>query len=174
MTREIKFRAWNMTGEIKMLKVRKLLWEIDSNDGIERLYFEGILPEEKPVYGIGCVHSGLGAADGSEESGWILMQYTGLHDKNGKEIYEGDIITYIQELCEYEKREVSPARDFVLGNYVVAWHEESAEWGLIYDWSNKQRISGGLGFWRKRVRSGKQENVMEVIGNIYENKELLS
>ena len=152
--REIKFRAWD--------KLKKSVHEVA---GIN--FVEGIVLLWKQT---GTARQTYAVEVDSIE----LMQYTGLHDKNGKEIYEGDIITYIQELCEYEKREVSPARDFVLGNYVVAWHEESAEWGLIYDWSNKQRISGGLGFWRKRVRSGKQENVMEVIGNIYENKELLS
>jgi hypothetical protein len=70
-----------------------------------------------------------------------LMQYTGLKDKNGKEIYEGDI-------CFIDN----------IQNFEVIWSR--------------------IGFWFKR-EDGElfvltpQNAWIEVIGNIYENPELL-
>jgi len=77
--REIKFRVW---------------------DGEEMHYRQGDLPHEFSIF------TGKWRNKGS----WcevnpdiILMQYTGLKDKNGKEIYEGDILKYdsehTQEVC---------------------------------------------------------------------------
>jgi hypothetical protein len=66
--REIKFRAWNN-------KNKKWLQEfaVDCRDG-------GVMP-----------HIASGTFDDNDENA-ILMQYSGLKDKNGKEIYEGDIV----------------------------------------------------------------------------------
>lgn len=78
-------------------------------------------------------------------TGWmtdrILMQYTGLKDKNGVEIYEGDIIE-----CDNEK-------------HLISWNNEQSGF-----WPFTTRI-GNL---YERIRLG-----FEVIGNIYENPELL-
>lgn len=72
-----------------------------------------------------------------------LMQYTGLNDKNNKEIYEGDI--------------------FHIGSkkilYVVEWIDCGLKGRQI---RNKSWI--GLDYWKDDI---------EVIGNIYENPELL-
>ena len=78
----------------------------------------------------------------------IVMQYTGLKDRNGKEIYEGDII---HSDCLGEKK-VCP----------VQWQEHGF-W--MADYIDAEGTWHG-GWWPK-------PEYMEVIGNIHENPELL-
>lgn len=75
----------------------------------------------------------------------VLMQYTGLKDKNGKEIYEGDIV---MDCINYSKYKVM----YVVENWTgyVAETLDEAECWYLYEFSE-----------------------LEVIGNIYENPELL-
>jgi len=76
----------------------------------------------------------------------VLMQYTGLKDKNGKEIYESDIVKMLES----------------------GIHEKWASIKAV-EFDNKY-----LGFspfcYLNFIHSN---NIVEVIGNIYENKELL-
>ena len=76
----------------------------------------------------------------------IIMQYTGLKDKNGKEIYEGDILTIITE---------KPM--------IVKWSDKFASWCLYRD---------GWMFAHWFGESCQPEQCI-VIGNIYENPELI-
>ena len=80
--------------------------------------------------------------------GYKLMQYTGLKDKNGREIYEGDVLG-----------RVSPHTG-LKHSYTVEWDEKHARF-----------MSCGKRF--QEHISASIERGCEVIGNIYENPELL-
>lgn len=80
----------------------------------------------------------------SQYSRW-LMQYTGLHDKYGKEIYEGDILKSIQWNDIYLVK--------YIGTAFYLCRKRNNRFNKITTWNNAEKS--------------------EVIGNIYDNPELL-
>ena len=78
---------------------------------------------------------------------YTLMEYTGLIDKNGVEIYEGDVILIANK--SYKNKAT------------VEWSVLGVKWVLVYNDLSVYELAT----WH--------ESVYEVIGNIYENPELI-
>ena len=83
------------------------------------------------------------------------QQYTGLKDKNGKEIYEGDILRHYNEFAS-----LGEPKEFVREVKWDTYYGAGWNFGLSYKDGEKR--------W-----SYPQPGDCEVIGNIYENPELL-
>ena len=92
----------------------------------------------------------------------IVTFYTGLKDKNGVEIYEGDIIQSVSEMVRLDTNEKTGK--IKTENYEVRWEPEKARWGRWKD--NKFELLSGLD-------KGYLLKWYSVIGNIYENPELV-
>lgn len=83
----------------------------------------------------------------------VVMQSTGLKDKNGVEIFDGDIVAV--ENHPFQRKEDSGAGIEIDGNYVVGWNQHDLTW-----------CAGDLLLARLKP-------YVRVIGNIYENSEIL-
>ena len=123
--REIKFRAW--------LKGKKIMGEVL---GIDILHKEIFFSNED----VDCYEH-------TDFKDIELMQYTGLKDKNNKEIYEGDIVK-------------------LRANHGIGVIKYSDEWGAFVVEYIKPRPLAVLGM-------NYYEEDIEILGNIYENPELL-
>jgi uncharacterized phage protein (TIGR01671 family) len=124
MNREIKFRVWDSTNKC-------------------------FIPS--PYWYLDPVGPGRWQSDHTEMANCHIQQYTGLKDKNGKEIYEGDYVKFLN----HKTNEIKIAEVF--------WYDDEA--GFF------------VGSQSKMIRPIEFSSIIEdteVIGNIYENPELLN
>lgn len=143
--REPKFRAWDKVTE-RYYAVDSLAYDDDGN--LCEVYLAGIqINESNPNANVRLPNE------------VVLEQYTGLKDKNGKEIYEGDIVNAVG-----------------IGIAQVI-DSPSGEWMLYYK-REPDEIKNGFvcvvpknkpsGLWKTTLTS-----YIEIAGNIHENPELL-
>ena len=123
--REIKFRAWH--------KEEKIMGEVLGIDILHKEIF--FLNEDVDRY------------EHTDFKDIELMQYTGLKDKNNKEVYEGDIVK-------------------LRANHGIGVIKYYDEWGaFVVEYIKPRPLTVlGMSYYKEDI---------EVIGNIYENPELI-
>lgn len=130
MSRVIKFRAWH-TGINKMFSANEM--------GDDQLT---IMPDGRGFINVHGDHTHLSQF----MTQMVAMQFTGLLDKNGKDIYEGDIIRYGLYETETESAiEYTGVVEFITGQFECG----TAPLYAIVDWG------------------------ADVIGNVHENPSML-
>jgi uncharacterized phage protein (TIGR01671 family) len=139
MQREIKFRAWDKGHNKMSYKVN--LYSLNSRGEIDKCQIDN--KQIMNRVGLDCE----------------IMQFTGLSDKYGKYIYEGDIVSHNHRLHEV----VINFNGYYLQRYKL-WNGEFKP-AFQYSMSLITKPS--------KDRFGGKVDSAEVVGNIYENPELL-
>ena len=169
--REIKFRAWDLVSS----KIRSVAFiEFDTTGEIANIALHAGSKSTRTGYNNQIENR----ADGEDLA---LMQFTGLYSKSGAEIYEGDVIakeeTVMSDVGEdkpnyIDKHVVSNFKyaDGSVGErrygreiITVRWENDNCGFEPFSDSSGNCGHCGG----------GTSPERIEVIGNIYENPELL-
>lgn len=134
---------------------REILFRAKKVDGGE--WVEGYVVQR---YGAWFIYD-IKNADTCRQNNYLvdqdtICQYTGLIDKNGKKIWENDIIKYHYGDC------YAPVK---FGEYQSCFDSTTTcHVGFYVDWDEKRDFRKDLGYWIKMVDA-------EVVGNIHDNPE---
>ena len=146
--REIKFRAWNKDWKMMVLP-----------EDLQAIWFDGVTACAADV------EFNITTTDGQRHKNFwedcekyevMLMQYTGLKDKNGVEIYEGDMVQHSN---------ITKALIVSIGGYIETYSEGHIANGIHIHTKAEDVVLG--------VSAFNSDRGIEVIGNIYQNPELL-
>lgn len=159
--RDIKFRAWGVK-EKRMFWPRVLeyapavgFWVVSENKFMQR----STTKFKRKADLIAPLNS-------TNPESAVLMQYTGLKDKNGVEIYEGDILR-VPPMFDYEKT--------TYNCYEVFWHDnDSCESHVGWQMNRMHTQGNSAGGYSSPQFKPSVTKQFEVIGNIYEHPELAS
>lgn len=149
--REIKFRAWDKFH--KRFICKDDYWEDNVFLQIgESLFNATAFGEITELYQYGVSNDNPTFMEDADSDRYILEQYTGLKDKNGKEIYEGDILK--------------------IGN---KWNNDTTDIAEVkwYRGGFMLKLKGYFGY-RDIEYFDKDCEKHEVIGNIHENPKLIT
>ena len=136
MTREIKFRAWIETGN-------------ETDDYVEPMTIQQMIHSKESTFSLEQLNDLVD-----------FEQFTGLHDKNGREIYEGDIVSFGSVWNNGDNEDID--EEFHIG--VVEYDPHDAVYNVNCEESGEHRFL----FMEVVNYDG-----FGVIGNIFENQELL-
>lgn len=137
--RPIKFRAWSIA-ENKMLYDVQDVYDWNTEPYIANSFGDVLLATDE----------------------FIVEQFTGLIDKNGKEIYEGDIVR-ITDLTSFEMFGDGPLMRAYTRNWIVEWGQVGFKTRFYDD---------KCGYGREIVFDMATEGVeYEIIGNIHEKEQ---
>lgn len=134
MNREILFRA-------------KHIHAMDSNEHLNGTWVHGYLSGKNYIYDKSLEGEFLVDED-------TICQYTGLTDKNGKKIFEGDVVKDSAGVCGEVK----------FGLYAAGFSIPDTNQGFYIEFPEKSLYREELGYWRNKI---------VVVGNVFDNPELL-
>jgi uncharacterized phage protein (TIGR01671 family) len=150
MSREIKFRAWDSFTKKWIATGFHILGEVNCFHIID----SELDKTKNPAYEENGHYSTLLRLNDA-----VITQFTGFTDKSGKEIYEGDIVKYGKDCYDIDKPEGEE-------HYIREMINE-----VVFERGEFQHKDNSFGYEGEDLIP---LDMCEIIGNIYENPELLT